>query len=63
MQKKYKYVLIAFIFSLIACVTTPVSENSALILIPFSQELSLGAQSYNEILSKEKISQNAQLNK
>jgi len=63
MQKKYKFILATLLIAITACVTTPVSEKSALILIPFSQELSLGAQSYGEILSKEKISQNPRLNK
>jgi metalloendopeptidase OMA1, mitochondrial len=63
MQKKFKFILAALLISITACVTTPISEKSALILIPFSQELSLGAQSYGEILSKEKISQNTRLNK
>ena len=63
MQKKYKFILATLMVAITACVTTPVSEKSALILVPFSQELSLGAQSYDEILSKEKISQNARLNK
>ncbi len=62
MHKKLNFIIIASLIAITACVTTPVSEKSALILIPFSQELSLGAQSYNEILSKEKISQNANLN-
>ncbi len=38
------------------CVSTPVSNRSALILVPFSQEVSLGQQSYQAILSKEKES-------
>jgi len=63
MQIKYKLILAALLIAITACVTTPVSDKSALILIPFSQELSLGAQSYGEILSKEKISQNTRLNK
>ncbi len=62
MQKKSKFILVVLLVAITACVTTPVSEKSALILIPFSQELSLGAQSYSEILSKEKVSQNAKLN-
>ncbi len=63
MQKKLKFILAALLITITACITTPVSEKSALILIPFSQELSLGAQSYSEILSKEKVSQNTRLNK
>ena len=45
-----------------ACTTTPVSNRSSLILIPKSQEISLGIQSYNEILKREKESEDTQLN-
>ena len=38
------------------------SNRSALILIPKSQEISLGIQSYNEILKREKESEDTQLN-
>lgn len=61
-MRQYKNILFITIIAIVGCVTTPVSDRSALILVPFSQELSLGAQSYNEILSKEKISQNSRLN-
>jgi predicted Zn-dependent protease len=61
-MRKYKYILFSIILAIVGCVTTPVSNRSALILVPFAQELSLGAQSYNEILSKEKVSQNLRLN-
>jgi metalloendopeptidase OMA1, mitochondrial len=63
MQKKLKFILVALLITITACITNSVSEKSALILIPFSQELSLGTQSYSEILSKEKVSQNTRLNK
>jgi predicted Zn-dependent protease len=39
-----------------ACVSTPISKKSAFIMIPLQQEISLGKQSYNQILKKEKIS-------
>ena len=45
-----------------ACTTTPVSNRSTLILIPKSQEVLLGKQSYNQILKKEKKSEDTQLN-
>ena len=45
-----------------ACVTTPVSNRPALILIPMSQETALGLQSYKEVLGKEKASQDPRLN-
>ena len=61
MQKKF---LFTFLITLIlyACATTPVSNRSTLILIPKAQEISLGKQSYNQILKKEKESEDAQLN-
>ncbi len=59
-----KHFLFIFLSVLIisACATTPVSNRSALILIPESQEVSLGKQSYNQILKKEKESEDAHLN-
>ncbi len=44
------------LFFLIGCATTPESDRSALILIPFSQEVALGNQAYQDILKKEKLS-------
>ena len=61
MQKKFLFIfLITLIFY--ACSPTPVSNRSTLILIPKAQEISLGKQSYNQILKKEKESEDAQLN-
>ena len=39
-----------------ACVTTPISNKSAFIMIPLGQEISLGKQAYNQILKNEKDS-------
>ncbi|SVD91622.1 uncharacterized protein METZ01_LOCUS444476, partial [marine metagenome] len=39
-----------------ACVTTPISNKSAFIMIPLQQEISLGKQAYNQILKNEKDS-------
>ena len=39
-----------------ACVTTPISNKSAFIMIPLKQEISLGKQAYNQILKNEKDS-------
>ena len=60
MQKHFIFILL---FGLVVsgCTTTPVSKRSALILIPKSQEISLGIQSYNQILKKEKESEDKQL--
>ena len=61
MQRNFPFIfLLVLIIS--ACATTPVSNRSTLILIPKAQEISLGKQSYNQILKKEKESEDAQLN-
>ena len=61
MQKHFIFILL-FGLVITGCATTPVSKRSALILIPKSQEISLGIQSYKQILKKEKESENKQLN-
>ena len=38
-----------------ACVTTPISNKSAFIIIPLRQEISLGEQAYDQILKNEKV--------
>lgn len=45
------------------CVKTPYTGRQALILLPWSQEKALGAQSYQEILSKETLCTDATANK
>lgn len=61
MQKHFIFILLSGLV-ISACTTTPVSNRSALILIPKSQEISLGIQSYNEILKREKESEDLELN-
>ena len=61
MQKHFIFIILSGLV-IYACTTTPVSNRSALILIPKSQEISLGTQSYNEILKREKESEDTQLN-
>ncbi|HEY5599194.1 MAG TPA: hypothetical protein VIK48_00770 [Candidatus Manganitrophaceae bacterium] len=51
--------LLAFLL-LVSCKTTPVTERSQLILIPESQEIALGLTAYQEILSKLKLSDDAE---
>ena len=46
---------------IIACVATPDSDRSAFIVIPFSQEVSMGKEAYTEILSKENETTNVVL--
>jgi predicted Zn-dependent protease len=48
-----------FLFA--GCVATPETDRSAMILVPFSQEVALGDQAYKEILGKEKLSTNSRL--
>ena len=61
MHKHFIFIILSGLV-ISACTTTPVSNRSALILIPKSQEISLGIQSYNEILKREKESEDTQLN-
>ena len=61
MQKKFLFIFLITLI-LYACSTTPVSNRSTLILIPKVHEISLGKQSYNQILKKEKESEDSQLN-
>jgi len=61
MQKHFISILLSGLV-IYACTTTPVSNRSTLILIPKSQEVLLGKQSYNQILKKEKKSEDTQLN-
>ena len=61
MQKHFIFILLSGLV-ISGCATTPVSKRSALILIPKAQEISLGIQSYKQILKKEKESENKQLN-
>ena len=58
-----KIIVVALVagFLIYGCTTTPVSNRSALILIPFSQEVSLGRQAFADILKKEKLSDNKRL--
>ncbi|QPJ66204.1 MAG: M48 family metallopeptidase [Candidatus Nitrohelix vancouverensis] len=60
MTKIIASILFSFLF-LNACVTTPVSERSALILVPFEQEVALGVQAFDQILTQEKESNDARL--
>ena len=46
---------------IISCVATPDSDRSAFIVIPLSQEKTMGQQAFSDILSKEKETTNVQL--
>lgn len=56
------WLTIATLLSLIVgCATAPVTGRQQLILIPPAQEMALGLQSYREILSKSKLSQDKEI--
>lgn len=59
----FKYFISIFtVFSLfLGCVTTPITERRSLVLIPFDKEVALGEGAYQEILKKEKKSNDGQL--
>ena len=57
-----RFIPIFLVFPLfLGCVTTPVTERRSLVLIPFDQEVKLGEEAYQEILKKEKKSNDGQL--
>lgn len=60
MSNLWKTILVGLLVA--ACATTPVSDRRALILIPFSQEIALGKQAYQQTLKDQKDSDNAHLN-
>jgi predicted Zn-dependent protease len=51
-----KILAVFFVVIIAACVTTPISNKSAFIMIPIRQEIALGKQAYNQILKEEKDS-------
>jgi len=61
MVRKILTGILVLVFLIYGCTTTPVSNRPALILIPFSQEVSLGRQAFADILKREKLSDNQRL--
>jgi len=51
-----KLLTVFFVVIIAACVTTPISNKSAFIMIPIRQEIALGKQAYNQILKEEEDS-------
>ena len=51
-----KFLAVGCLGVIAACVTTPISNKSAFIMIPFRQEVASGKQAYNQILKNEKDS-------
>ena len=56
MYSYQKLLTVFFVVIIAACVTTPISNKSAFIMIPIRQEIALGKQAYNQILKEEKDS-------
>ncbi|MBT6295113.1 MAG: M48 family metallopeptidase [Nitrospina sp.] len=56
MHSYRKTLTVFFVVIIAACVTTPISNKSAFIMIPIRQEIALGKQAYNQILKEEKDS-------
>jgi len=56
MYSYQKLLTVFFVVIIAACVTTPISNKSAFIMIPIQQEIALGKQAYNQILKEEKDS-------
>ena len=56
MHSYQKFLTVFFVGIIAACVTTPISNKSAFIMIPIRQEIALGKQAYNQILKEEKDS-------
>ena len=57
MRSHKKIFTTVFLLVIVACVTTPISNKSAFIMIPIRQEISLGKQAYNQILKNTKDSE------
>ena len=56
MYSHKKFLIVLFVGIIAACVTTPISNKSAFIMIPLRQEIALGKQAYSQILKEEKDS-------
>jgi len=59
----YTFILVLLISSILAgCAQAPVTGRKQLLLLSEAQEISLGIQAYNDVLSRENISQDPQIN-
>lgn len=54
---------LAVVCLLVGCVTTPMTQRKALMLVSLDQEMALGLQAYREILSQSKLSDNPDWNR
>ncbi|HAX46905.1 MAG TPA: peptidase M48 family protein [Nitrospina sp.] len=57
MRTYQKFLAVICIGVIAACVTTPISNRSAFIMIPMGQEVALGKQAYSQILEQEEDSE------
>jgi predicted Zn-dependent protease len=58
-----KFIFVLFIvvaFAFLTCAKTPITGRSQLILIPEEQEIEMGATAFQEVLQKERLSDNLQ---
>ena len=62
MSKHYLLPVVLGLLFLSACATAPVTGRSQLILMSEQQESALGMEAYQQVLSKEKVSKDAQIN-
>ena len=61
-KRYYLLPVVLSFFFLPACATAPVTGRSQLILMSEQQEATLGMQAYQQVLSQEKVSKDAQVN-
>ncbi len=61
-KNQYFLLLILILILLSGCATAPVTGRSQLILMSEQQEMALGLQSYNQVLSQNRISQDPAIN-
>lgn len=57
-----RFIALALLVALAACQTVPVTGRSQLLLIPEGTELQMGLDSYQQVLSKAKVSSDPRLN-
>src|SRR4051812_2396911 len=55
-MKRFTFLLFAAVLSLAGCYTNPVTGRKSLVLLSQGEELTLGAQSFQDIRAKEKVS-------
>ena len=61
-QSRFPVLRVALLLVVAACATVPLTGRSQLLLLPQSEEMRMGLLSYQEILTKEKISADPALN-